>query len=94
MGTGADNGHVAFQNVDELGKLVKGCSPQESPHACYPAVPGYRLKRVRLVVHYHGTELQASEGFVIQPAASLAEQHRTPGCHLDSRAYYDIQERE
>ena len=79
MGTGTDNGHVTFQDIDELGEFVQQGLPEKPARYGDAPVIVRSLQGVRPVIHYHGTELQADECPVVQPATALPEQYRSPG---------------
>jgi len=70
----ANNGHVAFQYVDELGQFVQGCLPQKTANACQALVAPRGLQDVRLSVWLHGTEFQEGENPAVLAMPLLPEQ--------------------
>ncbi len=65
---GADDAHVAFEDIDELGQLVDFGFAQETAHRQHPRIPAGRVQsaaqvRTRLE---HGGEFPDVEGGVVQ----------------------------
>ena len=84
--TGAHNGHVSLEHVDELGQLVQGVLPQEGAEAGPAAVRLRAPGAVLLVVHPHGAELVHGEGLLVGFSAVC-----TGGKDSDSPCFVQIQ---
>ena len=91
--TGANDGHIPPQHIEELRQLVQRRPPQEMTYARDTFVILRSLPCIRLVIHHHRPELQADERLVIQPTPPLPEQHRPLGRALDGKTYEKIAQR-
>ena len=78
---GADQAHVAFEDVEELGQLIE-TEPAQHPANRGAAVivrPGDHRTGLGFGVGNHGPELIDGEPVVVQPDPRLAEEHRPAG---------------
>ena len=75
VGAGADNAHLAEQNVDELRKLVKAGVAHDLAPACDAGIALRGLQAVGLGVDFHAAELEAGELLTVESGALLAEEH-------------------
>jgi len=85
--TGADDGHVAPQHVDELRQLVYTCTAKEPSQRGNARVILPCGLGIGIVVHPHGTELQASEYTSVLAMTFLAEQDGPWGGTFDGRSH-------
>ena len=94
VGTRTDDGHVAAEDVDELGQLVDAGLADE---LAYPRLAGIMergLQAVGIGIDPHGTELVAPELTAVEPRTLLPEEDRTGRRELDGGAYDEVDERE
>lgn len=81
--TGTDQAHIAFQDIDELGKFIQAGLPEESTELCpagiFVCCPG----RILFVILPHGTELQHFELFPLVTDPCLLEEDRAGAGSLD-----------
>jgi len=83
VGTWANDGHVANQDVPELGDLIEVALAEELPEPGDAFVSPDCLTEVGTGVETHGAELVTDEFSSIATGASLTEEHGTSGGTLD-----------
>lgn len=71
--TRADERHVAFEDIPELGELVDGCGADEASHLCQSLSVGEQVS-VGVPLVGHGLELDHSEDASILAGALLTEE--------------------
>src|ERR1700712_5747056 len=82
---GADDRHLAAQDVPQLRQLVEGGGPQHPTHRPDPWVThdGPLRRRLGLRRGPHGPELQALEAAPVAPDALLTEEDARPALPVD-----------
>ena len=85
VGTGADDGHVAAQDVPELGQLVDIHAAHEIAEGKLAGVVLRGLQAVGIDIDVHGAELQALEALAADARALLAEEDGTRTLKLDNQ---------
>src|SRR5690554_3138825 len=72
-----DDGHIALQHVDKLGKLIQGGAAKDSTYRCRPIFAGScpHRPRLRLRIDRHRAKLQDFERLTIEAHALLAVKH-------------------
>ncbi len=83
VGTGANDGHVAYQDVPELGNLIEVALAKELSKPGDALVFPDCLTEVGTGVETHGAELVTDELSSIATGASLTEEDRSSGGNLD-----------
>lgn len=83
VGTWANDGHVANQDVPELGDLIEVALAEELSEPGDAFVSPDCLTEVGTGIETHGAELVTDEFSSIAPGASLTKEHGTAGGHLD-----------
>jgi len=83
MGSGADDAHMAGQDIQELGYLIQVRIAQEAAHPGNPRVVIGGLFGIRLVIHIHGPELQARKGASEEADAPLHKENGASRVQLD-----------
>ena len=90
-----DNGHLAPQDVNKLGKFIDAGITQKLTYRRYPRVVLHLelwavclIHSTQFVLYFvgadtHSAELQAIEVFAVQPLPSIAEENRSRRCQLD-----------
>lgn len=79
----ADNAHVAFEYIDEIGYFVNVGAAHETAKGEYAWVIGCGLESVALIVQTHGAKLVADKCLAIKPGALLLEHYGAAALHLD-----------
>ncbi len=88
--TGADDAHVAQEDVDELRQLVDaGVAHDVAPLGLARVVLG-GLELIGLVVYLHAAELQAVELFAQEAVALLLEEHGAGHGDLGDEGYDEV----
>lgn len=83
-----DQGHVALEDVDELGQLIDGSCPEDSPDLCDPLVPdlGIHTGPGMLGVLDHGAKLIDQKHLSVIADPLLLEQNGTAGVQVDGQS--------
>ena len=96
---GADDTHIAPDNIDQLRQFVYAAGTQEFTEFCQPLTV---RKKLSVFIHRicHAAKFHKIEDFFISARAGLAEDNRAPefypdqyGRHSDQRAEYHKRER-
>ena len=83
VGARADDGHVAFEHVDELRELVEARAAHEVAEACLARIILGGLQGVGLSVDLHGAEFPAEEVASHVARSRLLEEYRAGRTDLD-----------
>lgn len=94
VGTRTDDGHVAPENVDELGQLINTGLTDELAYPRLTGIVERSLQTVGIGVDTHGAELVTPEFTSVNSCAFLLEENGTGRGQLDGNAYDDIDNRE
>src|SRR5215475_8866307 len=75
----SNKGHIAFEHIDELGKLIKAALAQNATQRCHAWVVGRRLARASLVakMRVHRPELVDQETTIVVAVALLPKKDWT-----------------
>ena len=90
----ADDGHVALEDIDELGEFVDGTAAEELSELEHAAVALFGLYRVRVGALVHRPELIAPELLSFIAGPFLLEEDRAGGGKLDADGADDPDQRE
>jgi len=76
MGSGADDAHMADQDVEELGQFVEVAIAKETAHPGDPGIVVGGLFGIGFRIDAHGPEFEAWEGTSQEAYACLHEEDR------------------
>ena len=94
VGARTHDGHVAPEDVDELGQLVDAGLADELAHTRLARVVERGLQAVAVRIDPHGAELVAPEVVAVEPRAPLPEEDGAGRRELDGDADNDVDEGE
>ena len=85
--TGADNAHLAAQDVDDLGHLVQAAGPQRPAQSGHPGIvdPGPHRPESLLGVPDHGAKLDDAEDASVLAQPLLPVEHGAPVANQDGQ---------
>src|SRR5229473_390104 len=86
MWTGADDRHVADQDIEQLRKLIDIGAAQDAAQTRYTWIVSDDLPEIVTIFHHgHRSEFEYANGFVVVAVPRLAKKHRPTGIELDCK---------
>jgi len=83
-----DDGHVAYQHVEKLGKFIKTCFSQKRPDPGNAIIVTGSWPAVGFRVYIHASKLITPETSAIQASAQLYKENRARRLYLNENGKY------